>query len=161
MSHKALRLLIRDVAKSLADNIKFGYGRGSDFNVIRDKTYPYIWMDPLQVATTFSNNDVQNYQKTWSVTMAFYKMDTEGSTEEQYQLILDEMDELVDRFLNKLNRFSETQEAEGDLITDEIVITSVAQMPFIKLMADILTGYALTFTIQVPDKFDYCSLYDN
>lgn len=160
MSHKALRLLIRDTAKSLADNIKFGYGRGSDFNLIKDKAYPYIWLDPMTATSDLTNG----FSKTWNLNLAFYKMDSADSIEEQYQLILDEMDELVDRFLVKLNislidtiNLSETDFTVDDL---EIVVSS-AQAPFIKIMTDYLTGYTIGLDITVPDKFDYCSLYDS
>lgn len=161
MSHKALRFLIRDTAKSLADNIQFGYGRGSDFNLIRDKRYPYIWLDPLEAAGSFSDNNSHDFTKTWNANMVFYKLDESDSTEVQYSAILDETDLLVDQFIRKLNQFSEAQEELGNLTTQEITITSVVQTPIIKVMADYMTGHTLSFSVTVPDKFDYCTLYDS
>lgn len=92
--------------------------------------------------------------KTWAVTMAFYQLDKESSTQEDYAKILDEMDGYVDRFINKLNFYSESQ----SITSNEIVLTSMSQTPFIKATADILTGYILTFQMQVSDQFNYCGL---
>lgn len=150
MSHKSIRLLIQDTAKSLADNIQFNYARTSDFNVIRDKKYPFINCDPISAVPQFATDGVLNYMKAWSVSMAFYQLDKEGSTGDEYALILDEMDLYVDQFINKLNRFSYD--------SDKILIQSVNQQPFIKATADILTGYLLTFTIFAQDDFEYCEI---
>lgn len=75
---------------------------------------------------------VYNYSKTWNGTMAFYQLDKEGSTGDDYALILDEMDELIDKFVNKLNFFSSQ--------SDKVLITFGQQQPFVKATADILTG---------------------
>lgn len=153
MSHKGVRLLIEDVAKSLADDMQFTYARTSDFNVLRDKRYPFIALDPLTAVPTYSVNNSSNYVKRWSAQMAFYQLDTESSDQTQYAKILDEMDFYVDQFINKLNLYAFNREEAS-----EILITSISQTPFIKATADILTGYLLTFTIETPDDFNYCGL---
>lgn len=153
MSHKGIRLLIQDTAKSLGDNIQFTYARPSDFNVLRDKTYPFITLDALSSTPTFAVDNVSNYMKTWNCTMAFYQLDRADSTQEDYAQILDFIDSLVDKFIIKLNYYQQTE-------SDEIILSGFSQQPFIKVMADILTGYTLTFTIQVPDSFNYCELND-
>jgi hypothetical protein len=152
VSHKGIRLLIQDVAKSLGDDIQFTYARTSDFNILRDKRYPFITLDPLTSAAIYAVDNVQNYSKTWACTMAFYEMDKATSTQEEYSKILDSTDVLVDSFINKLNFYS--------LKSDSIVITNISQNPFIKAMADILTGHILTFNVQVLDTFNYCGLDD-
>lgn len=149
MSHKSIRLLIQDTAKSLADNIQFTYARTSDFNVIRDKKYPFITLDPITATPQFATDGVLNYMKAWTCSMAFYQLDKEGSTGDEYALILDEMDGYVDKFINKLNRFTYD--------SDKLLIQNVNQQPFVKATADILTGYLLTFTLLVEDTFDYCA----
>jgi len=153
MSHKGVRLLIEDVAKSLADDMQFTYARTSDFNVLRDKRYPFIALDPLTAVPTYAVNNSSNYVKRWSAQMAFYQLDHESSDQTQYAKILDEMDGYVDQFLNKLNLYAFNREGAS-----EILITSISQTPFIKATADILTGYLLTFTIETPDDFNYCGL---
>lgn len=154
MSHKGIRLLIQDTAQSLGDDIQFTYSRTSDFNVMRDKRYPFITLDPLSSVPVYADNNVSNYMKTWQLNMAFYQLDQEASSQEQYALILDEMDGYVDNFINKLNQYSESQQ----ITSNEIVITNITQTPFIKATGDILTGYILAFRLQVNDQFNYCGL---
>lgn len=148
MSHKSIRLLIEDTAKSLATDIQFTYARTSDFNVMRDKKYPFITLDPVSSTPQFTDNGV-TYIKSWNCIMAFYQLDNEGSTGDEYALILDQMSDYVDKFVNKLNLYS--------ISADTILIQGASQQPFIKATADILTGYILTFTLLAQDDFDYCA----
>ena len=148
MSHKSIRLLIEDTAKSLQDDIQFNYSRTSDFNVMRDKKYPFINCDPMTSVPQYAVNGSLNFMKSWTGQMAFYQLDQEASTAEEYSLILDEMDVLVDKFINKLNFFSYK--------ADKIIITFGQQQPFVKATADILTGFLLPITITPQDDFDYC-----
>lgn len=150
MSHRAIRTFIEDTAKSLATNIQFTYARTSDFNIIKDKKYPYIVLDPLSASPAFAVDGVSNYMKSWSCNMAFYQLDSTGSTADEYKLILDQMDEYVDKFINKLNRNS--------YLSDSVIIEGVSQTPFIKTTADVLTGFLLSFTLVASDTFDYCSV---
>lgn len=154
VSHKGIRLLIEDTAKSLGDDVHFTYARTSDFNVMRDKRYPFIVLDPLRAAPAYTDNNVSNFMKTWAVNMAFYQLDSEGSTQHEYAKILDEMDGYVDNFLNKLNFYSLNTRIDSS----EIILTGLSQDPFIKATADILTGYILTFQMQITDQFNYCGL---
>lgn len=147
MSHKGTRLLIEDVSKSLGDNIKFTYARTEDFNVMRDKVYPFITLEPLNATASFTVNNVSNYMKVFNATLTFYQLDKESSIGDDYKKILDDMDHLVDQFITKLNFFSNN---------DEIIIQNINQQPFIKATADILTGWILTFQIVTPDNWNYC-----
>lgn len=152
MSHKGIRKLLENTAKSLGDDIQYTYARDSDFNLLRDKRYPFISTSPLIATPAYTVNGVQNYMKSWAVQMAFYELDRAESTGEEYAEILDTMDSYVDSFINKINFYS----TETTITSNDILITGIRQEPFIKAMADILTGYILTFTITVNDNFDYC-----
>lgn len=154
MSHKGVRLLIEETAKSLGDDIQFTYATDPDFNILRDKRYPFISCDLLTSTPVYADNNVSNYMKAWSVRMAFYQLDKADSDQDQYKLILDEMDNLVDNFVNKLNTYAYGQCVDSDMI----VITNINQQPFTKVMADYLTGFVLTFTVTVNDNFNYCGL---
>ena len=147
--HKGVRLFIEATAKSLADNIQFTYGRTSDFNLMRDKKYPFITLDPLSSTPQYATEGTQNYMKAWSCNMAFYQLDKEGSNQDDYAKILDEMDTYVDKFLNKLNFYS--------FDSDTMLLQGISQTPFVKATADVLTGYILTFTLLAEDEFDYCA----
>lgn len=149
MSHKSIRLLIEDASKSLADDIQFTYARTSDFNLMRDKKYPFITLDPLQSSPQYAtDNNTHNYMKSWACTMAFYQLDKEGSDQDEYALILDQMDSYVDKFMNKLNFFTHK--------SDHLLLQGISQQPFVKATADVLTGYIVTFTLIAEDDFDYC-----
>lgn len=146
MSHKAIRTLLEETALSLADDIQFSYGTETDFNQSEKKGSILINVAPLVSVPTYTVNGVFNYQKQWNVEMVFYKVD--NSQEIEYTQILDELDELVDRFTNNLNSFQEK--------SDQIVIQAMNQTPFIKATAEILSGWLLTFQILAMDDFDYC-----
>lgn len=146
MSHKAIRTLLEETALSLADDIQFSYGTETDFNQSEKKGSILINVAPLVSVPTYTVNGVFNYQKQWNVEMVFYKVD--NSQEIEYTQILDELDELVDRFTNNLNSFQEK--------SDQIVIQAMNQTPFIKATAEILSGWLLTFQILAMDDFSYC-----
>lgn len=148
MSHKSVRLLIESTAKSLADDIQFTYATASDFNQLQDKKYPFISLALLSATPQFTANGV-TFIKQWNCQMEFYQLDTKGSSPEKKAEILDEMGNLVDKFINKLNLYS-TQ-------ADTIVIESINQQAFVEAMADILTGHLLNFNILAQDDFDYCA----
>lgn len=150
MSHKSVVQLLQDTALSLGDDIQFSYARPSDFNQLRDKRYPFISVSPLIAAVEYADNNVSNYSKTWSVSIAFYQLDQEASTQDEYRKILDDTDVMLDQYVNKLNFYS--------LKSDLIVIRNITQNPFIKAMADILTGHILTFNLLTVDDFNYCGL---
>lgn len=154
MSHKGIRLLIEDTAKSLGEDIQFTYARTSDFNLMRDKRYPFITLDPLNSTAAFAVNNTSNFSQTWSVQMAFYELDNEASTGDEYAKILDSTSDLVDNFFNKLNFYADNY----CLTSDDILLTGFNKQSFVKATADVLTGHILTFQIQVTDKFDYCGL---
>lgn len=151
MSHKGIRLLIQDAAQSLGDDIQFDYARTSDFNVTASaQRYPFITLDLLSAIPEYTVNGVSNYMKRWLCNMAFYGLDKEGSTQDEYEKILDDADDLVDKFLNKLNFYSEK--------SDTLLIASVNQTPFLKVGSAILTGFTLSFQLQQTDQFNYCGL---
>jgi hypothetical protein len=150
VSHKGIRELIKDVAESLGDDIQFTYARTSDFNKMRDKRYPFITLDPLIANSSYAVDDTSNYSKVWSIAMGFYQMDQVASNQDEYSKILDFTDDLVDKFINKLNFYN--------LKADSIIITSINQTPFVKATADILTGHLLTFSLEELDNFNYCGL---
>lgn len=151
MSHKSIRLLIEDTVKSLRDDIGFDYGRTSDFNIgASNKTFPFVNLDLLNSVPNYEVNGVSNYQKSWLCQMAFYGLDKADSTPDQYQKLLDELDPLVDQFLNKLNMFTNQ--------SDNLLIQSIRQDSFVKSTSAILTGFLLTFTLVAVDDFDYCQV---
>jgi hypothetical protein len=162
MSHKAVREFIGDIARSLRDDVKFGYGRSSDFNQIKDKKFPYIWLDPLSSTTEINTDAGYTISETYTCNLVFYRFDSPDSTENQYKLILDETDKLVQEFIRKTNDdLTAYTELSNTLNTHNTSISAISKQAVIKVMTDCLTGWVLTFNLTVPDTFDYCSEYDS
>lgn len=157
MSHQSVRLLLQDVAKSLADNIQFDAGRHSEFNIHSAKgdiTYPWIWLLPITAQPQYAVNDVEHYQKVWNIALLFFDKDAFDATQGPSNQILDEQDETVDAFIQRLNDWSKiiTRDTVGD-----VTLRGFNQQPFYKDDAGIHTGWLLTFQMIVPDSFEYCT----
>jgi len=96
----------------------------------------------MPATAVFAVDGVFNYSKSWVIRTAFYKYDSQASID--YYEIHDELDPLVDQFVNKFNQ------------RDDLVILSVSEEPFVKALSAILTGYLVTLTVRLNDDFDYC-----
>ena len=151
MSHKSVRLLLKDVAKSLSDKVQFGYGRRSEFNLIDQKRYPYIWVLPLTAGRRFINNDGTK-TKTWNVAIVFLDQDTADADAKQTEKIHDNLDTFVDQYLQRLDDFAQ----QSTDVIGEVTIRNDNQTPFYKDDADIHSGWLVTFQLTVSDDFEYC-----
>lgn len=143
MSHKGIRLLLEKTAQSIADDIQFSYATETDFNQSKKEGSILVNVSPLVSVPAYRVDGVSNYMKQWNVEMAFYKPNVPD-----YKSILDELDTIVDQFINQLNFFSSK--------ADEITLSTFRQDPFIDATADKLTGWLLTFQILANDDYDYC-----
>lgn len=159
MSHKAVRQLIRDTAKSLGDSIEFVYARKTDFNSIRDKKYPFIQLELLNSSASLNENNV-TLNASYPVAMTFYQLDSLTGAEDETTNILDITDDLVQSFMRKMNLYSFTEDDSVVVSTKNITLSNFKMQSFVKMTTDCLTGWILTFDMEVPDYFDYCSLYD-
>lgn len=145
-------MLLEDVAKSLVDSMQFGYGRRSEFNLIENKRYPYIWLLPLTAAGRFRTNNGTR-TKTWNVALLFLSNDEAGSDQDESTRLLDDRDEAVDLYTQKLDDWYERSIDTLGAFT----IQNDLQQPFYKDDSDINTGWLLTFQMVVSDNFFYCS----
>lgn len=153
MSHQSVRLLLQDVAKSLADNIQFGYGRHTEFNIISNRTTfqpPYIWLLPLTAGGRFRND---TKTKRWNVAMLFMDHDRSDASHDESTVILDTQDTFVEKFMQALDDWSERSYDTLGPVTLE----NDSQNPFYKDNAGIHTGWRLDFQIIVSDDFTYCT----
>lgn len=146
MSHKGIRLLLEKTAESIADDIQFSYATETDFNQSDKKGSILVNVSPLVSVPAYRVNGTSNYMKQWNVEMVFYKPDNSSALE--YKTILDDLDTIVDQFINQLNFKSQK--------ADEITLSAFNQTPFIKATGDILTGWLLTFQILANDDYEYC-----
>lgn len=152
MSHQSLRLLIRDAAQSVGDNIQFGYGRRSDYNLINLKSFPFVWLLPLTSSASFVNNNSDIYQKTWNVVLIFIDLDKSDSKETQFDDILDRMDTLVDQVVNRINDWY----LHSSDVVGTLTMRNITQNPIIKEDSSINTGWIVTFQVTLSQDFDYC-----
>jgi hypothetical protein len=154
--HESVRLFLRDIVKSLRDDIQFSYSRQSDFNSSKDKNNVCVHLDPLSGTPQVVDTSIHT---SYSVAMLFYKQGLKDDTEEQFVPMLDDTADVLEKFLRKLNRYGEDE--DGEINTDVIQIQSIRQEPAIKVLSDVFTGWILTFNLIVPDTFDYCTIYDS
>lgn len=152
MSHLSIRTLLGDVARSLDDSVQFGYGRRSEFNMIENKKYPYIWLLPLSAGRRFINNNTTK-TRTWTVQMVFLDVDKADANEDQTTEIHDTLDLMVAKFMQALDDWYERSYDTVGALT----IQNDNQQPFYKDDAGIHSGWFLTFQIVVSDDFLYCS----
>lgn len=151
MSHKSIRELIRDTVMSIRSDVNYTYARPSDFNSSAQfQNGPFVTLDAMTASPSFAAEGVYNYSKVWGCSMAFYKFDKADQDIDFTAGILDEMDGFVDQFINKLNAYMTK--------SDQILMLNMNQTPAIKVMANRITGYLLTFSLQVQDDFDYCGI---
>lgn len=155
MSHRSVRLLLEDVAKSLADKMQFGYGRRSEFNLIENKRYPYIWLLPL---TATRRNNEGTATKLWNIAILFLDADQADHDDKQTAKIHDEMDVVLDKFMFNLDNwhYRDIETETTHIIVGSTTISSQNQQPFYKDDSDINSGWLLTFLLEVSDDFNYC-----
>jgi len=154
MSHQSVRYLLRDVSNSLADNIEFKGGRETEFNNLiakgSNKTH-YRWLLPMTATRSPLNN--QTRTKTWNIAILFMQQDTFDASAEQTNIIHDATDLAADKFIQRLDDWSMTQD---DTIGD-ITIESIRQDPFYKDQAGVYSGWLVRFNLITPDDFIYCT----
>lgn len=151
MSHKSVRILLEDVAKSLSDKIQFGYGRRSEFNLIDQKRYPYIWLLPLTAGRRFVNNEGTK-TKTWNVSIIFLDEDKADSDAKETEKIHDDLDLIVDQYIQRLDDYY----LNSRDVVGYVTIRNDNQTPFYKDDSDINSGWLVTFQMTVSDDFLYC-----
>ena len=154
MSHQSVRYLLRDVSNSLADNIEFKGGRETEFNNLiakgSNKTH-YRWLLPMTATRSPLNN--QTRTKTWNIAILFMQQDTFDASAEQTNTIHDATDLAADKFIQRLDDWSMTQD---DTIGD-VTIENIRQDPFYKDQAGVYSGWLVRFNLITPDAFEYCT----
>jgi hypothetical protein len=146
MKRSEVRAFVKSGVDYLNQSIPFNSGRISDFNKQRSNEYPYVWLESLSVTP-----DIQAQgppMDSWNIVLHILNIDKVDSLPEQYELIIDECDEIGQHLVKTFN----------DLLTDSknIVLDGVSRDPFIKLHADCLTGIVLSFNINTWDKSSFC-----
>ncbi len=154
MSHASVRLLLHDVAISLADNIEFGYGRKSEFNIIQGKSQnQWIWCLPLSGSRIFASGENVTRTNRWDVAMLFLNHDPGDSDADHSSHILDYQDSIVARYAQALDEwYLNLSDTVGAFTIDNFT-----QTPFYKDNSESQSGWLVRFQIVTPDDFSYCT----
>lgn len=120
--------------------IPFSTGRISEFNSSRSNTYPFIFLETLQVDTDL-NFSIQT--DNWVVRLHLASKDAPDSKMSQYEKLIDDADYLAQRLIRRYNDVL----SNYDLVT----LSAVSRTPFIKKHADCLTGVLLQFVLTIQN----------
>lgn len=121
-------------------NIPFATGRLSEFNSSRSNTYPFIFLETIEVDTDLVNS-IQT--DNWLIRIHIASKDSVDSKMGQYEKLVDDADYLAQKLVRRYN----------DVINDYnlVLISGLSRTPFIKRYADCLTGVLLQFTLTVQN----------
>ena len=86
MEYAAVQSLISDTVSSLGYEVMFGHGRESDFNQMKDRKYPLMWLDPMTVSA--STPDTFENTESWAVTIVcLVKANLDDKSSDQNSLV--------------------------------------------------------------------------
>lgn len=154
------RYQIRLFLQAGADAVKvyFDAGRLTEFNSMKDKGFPFSWVEELKPKTTFGGSGASLIDD-WSVKIRIAKLDKPDSIQDQYESIVDDCDDIARKLIWQYNIVLQTSSnittANQDLYK-LVTLSDVSRDPFYKWGADPLTGVDLSFTLNSPDKTDVC-----
>jgi hypothetical protein len=152
MVYESLYNLLNSVATGLDYDVEFAHGRGSDINIFASNNKSImIWLSPMRASGSFPNNGNRLF-KNYTIELGFYQADKGDSTNNQTRTILQSTDKVLTDYILSLNTTIPTL----DGISDDISITGLSILPFIKVSTHILTGQVATFNISLPDDFKFC-----
>lgn len=145
MKRSEIQAFIRLGVEEMAPQVTFGYGRLTEWNSKRSNDYPGTWLETVPMNTVL-NNSLPN--DSWPIRLHIGKLDAHDSSPEQYELLINECDELAQKLIKQYN--DELEDAVN------VTISDISREPFIKKHADCVTGVILAFTLTVIDKTNLC-----
>lgn len=149
MKRVEVREFLEAGVNELTPALDFGSGRVSDFNPVSAKSggFPRVWqvIAPVNSEHTPAGAPID----TWSIELLIAGKDDMGSTPEQFELIIDDCDEIAQKLIYKYRNI-----VDGYKLA---FITGISREPFVKLNgAAVMSGVKLTFTLTAPDRTDVC-----
>lgn len=160
MTHEAVIMLLKDVARSLGDNVRFGYGAFEDFNSIKSKTYPYIWVYPLRGSFPKGESKLLSIVE-WEIEIAFLNADNPRGAEKDTADTWDKGFSLMEKFVHKLDEFILNPDDTRGIQSDKVSLTRTRFEAGRKATGDALSGWTLELDITTNSDFEYCSIYDD
>jgi len=101
MEYKAVETLISNKVASLPYDVMFGHGRDADFNQMKKRKYPLVWLDPMTVST--SNPNTFDNTESYSITMVFLVDALPTDTSNTQNSLVDFAESMARDFVNMLN----------------------------------------------------------
>lgn len=125
--------IIKGVSEAVNPDGIFVHGRTWDASLEFSNLDIQIYLYPFT-----GNVDVNNsYYETYQITMGFYFQDTQDSTNEDRQALIQRADNLTRNFLNTLN------------VVEGVEVSGSRVEPSYRQMAGTYTGYILSFTLGI------------
>lgn len=159
-AHSSVIALLEDVAKSLSDGYAFGYGAADEFNSIKDKAYPYIWLDPVEGSFTDGVDAKLGNTILWDISLNFLKLDDTHGNENETARVWNDTFAIMQKYIHKLDEFSLNVENLNVIESDKLIIKGTRFTARRKGTSDHISGWTLTFQMETLAAFDYCSVYD-
>lgn len=157
-SHSSLITLFEDVTRDLSTNLTFGYGSADDFNS-GERRYPYVWLDPM-TGNFPSDSTVSNIIR-WNCTLNFLKLDDKVGNEKETAIVWDEMFDIMEKWIHKLDREFLNDETDSRIQSGNIELQDVRFNTLKKGTRDLVSGWVLSFTVITQSNFTYCSIYES
>lgn len=113
--------------------------------------YPFFHLFPMRITSTFipsSNRMMVNY----NCAIAILELDKDDSTPDEQRQIIQQTDLYCNQYVLKLNE----KVLEAQEFNDTVDVTNITWEPVFRITTDITTGHLLSFTLTVPDDFNFC-----
>lgn len=154
------RAQVRAFLKSGADAVKahFDSGRLTEFNSVKDKGFPFVWVESPAAATEFGGSGA-SLNDDWDIKIHISKIDRADSIQDEYEALVDDCDLIATKLIWQYNYV--LQSAPNVTTANQnlyklVTMSSIKRDPFIKKHADCLTGIILSFSLNTPNLTDVC-----
>ena len=145
MKRREIRSFLQKGVNEITPSVEFGSGLITDFNSIRNHSYPSVWQSIAPISVNLGNSAPLDR---WEIKLTIAQKDFMGSPPKTYEDIIDTCDEIAQR-LTYLYR----NVVEG---YKKITMEDFRREPFVHQYADCLSGVDLTFTLISPDQTNVC-----
>lgn len=159
MTHDAVVTLLEDVAKSLGDSVRFGYGALEEFNAISNKEFPYIWLYPLKGEFLEGEGKLSSTIE-FECDLSFIVLDAVAGSEFETGQAWDKSFQIMEKYVHKLDEFILGYDSKEPINSDMLELDRVRFEAGRKATGDALSGWKLSFLLRTPTAFEYCSIYE-
>jgi hypothetical protein len=101
MEYASVQTLINNTIDDLGYAVMFGHGRDADFNQLKEKKYPLVWLDPMEV-TTKNPTSFDNTER-WAISMVFLVKALADDVSSTQNSLVDFSESMARDFIAKLN----------------------------------------------------------